>query len=205
MAFVIVIGRQYGSGGRRLGRRLAQLLEVPYYDKNLLSEAAASLGFSKNIFDKADEKRPSFLRSLLPLNYGASSAAVATEPLSGENLYKIQCEVIRKLCENGSCVIVGRTADHVMRDHPGLTSIFIHAPLEKRAKDIVNRGDASTLREAAALARKHDKNREEYYNYYTNRNWGHADNYDITLDSSKFDLEDFARLLADKIKREYST
>lgn len=197
--FVIVIGRQYGGGGRKLGKALAEHLEVPYYDKELLAKAAEALGYSEKIFDKADEKKPSFLRSLLSFNYGATTALYNNFSLSNENIYRLQSEVIKSICEKSSCVIVGRTADYVMRDHPGLISIFVHSPEEVRARRIVERGEASSRHEAIEMAHKKDSDRESYYNYFTNRKWGKADNYDLTVDSSKFSLENIVKLIADHI------
>lgn len=187
--FIIVIGRQYGAGGRKLGKRLAETLNVPYYDKELLSEAADALGFSKELFLKADEKKPSILRSFLSFNYGSPSASFSSYTLTDDNLYRAQSDVIKSICEKGSCVIVGRTADYVMRDHPGLVSIFVHAPEEHRAKAILERGEAKSMEEALEKARKFDRSRESYYNYFTNRHWGHADNYDLTFNSSRLSTE----------------
>lgn len=187
--FIIVIGRQYGAGGRKLGKRLAETLNVPYYDKELLSEAADALGFSKELFLKADEKKPSILRSFLSFNYGSPSASFSSYTLSDDNLYRAQSDVIKSICEKGSCVIVGRTADYVMRDHPGLLSIFVHAPEEHRAKAILERGEAKSMEEALEKAHKFDRSRESYYNYFTNRHWGRADNYDLTFNSSRLSTE----------------
>ncbi len=187
--FIIVIGRQYGAGGRKLGKRLAETLNVPYYDKELLSEAADALGFSKELFLKADEKKPSILRSFLSFNYGSPSASFSSYTLSDDNLYRAQSDVIKSICEKGSCVIVGRTADYVMRDHPGLLSIFVHAPEEHRAKAILERGEAKSMEEALEKARKFDRSRESYYNYFTNQHWGRADNYDLTFNSSRLSTE----------------
>lgn len=187
--FIIVIGRQYGAGGRKLGKRLAETLNVPYYDKELLSEAADALGFSKELFLKADEKKPSILRSFLSFNYGSPSASFSSYTLSDDNLYRAQSDVIKSICEKGSCVIVGRTTDYVMRDHPGLLSIFVHAPEEHRAKAILERGEAKSMEEALDKARKFDRSRESYYNYFTNRHWGRADNYDLTFNSSRLSTE----------------
>lgn len=193
-SFVIVIGRQFGCGGRKIGKKIAEELGVPYYDKTLLSEAAKHMGFNTDIFDRADERRPSFLRTLMTFSYTPVDATLSTS-MNEESLYQAQSEVIRQLCERGSCVIVGRTADYVMRDHPGLISLFIHAPLPHRVKEIIGRGDASDETRAADMANKYDRCRQSYYNYYTNRRWGTADNYDLCFDSSKFDTDALVSLL----------
>ncbi|MCM1370077.1 MAG: cytidylate kinase-like family protein [Candidatus Amulumruptor caecigallinarius] len=185
--FVIVVGRQYGSGGRRIGKMLADALSVSYYDKTLLSEAARSLGYSSDIFERADEKRPSVLRSLLSFSYGATNSGYGDSAMSDENLYAFQSKVIKDICSRESCVIVGRTADYVMRHHPRIISIFIHAPLEARTNHVLKREkEVDSADKAVALIKKMDRSREAYYNYYTNRNWGHCSNYHFSFDSTKF-------------------
>lgn len=193
--FVLVIGRQYGAGGRSLGKKLAETFGVPYYDKELLSEAAESMGFNSEIFTQKDEKRPSFLRSILSFNYGSLNDSIQSETLSSENIYKFQSDVIRSIAEKGSCVIVGRTADYILRDHKNLLSIFINAPIEHRAKLIHERGDAESIEKAIEKAKKSDKSRESYYNYFTNQHWGRADNYHLTFDSSKISTEAIINLI----------
>lgn len=184
--FLIVIGREYGSGGRRLGKMLAHELGVSYYDKELLSKAASRLGYHPSIFAAKDEKRPSFLRSILSFNLGAPTANISETPMSDEKIYESQSRVIRDICARESCVIVGRTADYVMRDHPRMISLFIHAPLEHRAAAIMRRGETDNERDASGIARRRDHDRKAYYNYYTNREtWGNANNYTLTFDSSR--------------------
>lgn len=191
---IIVIGRQFGSGGRKIGRLIAEKMAIPYYDKELLSHAASRLGFSPDIFAAADERRPSTFHTLLQGMYGIADNFHATS-ISGEKLYEQQSKVIREICAKGPCVIVGRTADYVLRDHPGIVSVFLHAPREWRAGKIVSRGDCKSLEDAVALASKYDRNRHDYYNYYTGRRWGHADNYHLSLDASLLSEEDAAAII----------
>lgn len=184
--FLIVIGREYGSGGRRIGRRLAEELGVSFYDKTLLSEAASRLGYSPEIFANKDEKRPSLIRSILSFTYGAPTANIDGTPMSDEKLYEYQSRVIKDICRRESCVIVGRTADYIMRDHPGLVSLFIHAPLSHRARVVIERGETDRDNKAREIAQMHDRSRQEFYNYYTNSDsWGKANNYDLTVDTSR--------------------
>lgn len=195
--FVIVVGREYGSGGRRIARMLAEKLGVSYYDRTLLSEAATRMGYSPEIFERKDEKRPSLIRSILSFTYGAPTASIDSAPMSDEKIYEYQSRVIRDICERESCVIVGRTADYVMRDHPRLLSIFIHSPLEKRVEAIIRRGETSDRERASEIARHHDSCRQSFYNYYTNRDsWGKASNYHLSFDSTL--LDDFSILKAVK-------
>lgn len=192
---LVVIGREFGSGGRAVGKLVANRLGISYYDKELLSEAAVRLGISNKIFADADEKKPSMFRSLLQGLYGVPDH-FSTGAMSGEGVYQSQSHAIREICAKDSCVIVGRTADYVMRDHPGLISVFLHAPLEFRAKNILLRGDASSLTEAMEVARKSDRNRADYYNYFTGRdNWGKAANYHLSIDASLISEEKAADLI----------
>lgn len=199
--FVITIGRQFGCGARDIGHRIAETIGMEYYDKTLLSQAAAHMGFHKSIFDSADERRPSWLRSLLQLNYGSSSSMCDLPVLGPEGVYRMQSEVIKRLPETSDCLIVGRTADYLLRDHPGLISIFLHAPLEARIPNIIARGDAKGESEAAELARKYDRNRESYYSYYTNRKWGAAENYHLSIDTSVFSPDEITDIVTAHLMR----
>lgn len=180
---IVVVGRQFGSGGRKIGRRLAEDFGLSYYDKEVLSEAAKRLGFSQEIFAKYDEKRPSALRSLLSNAFGVQDSFHQT-PLSNEAIYAAQSKVINELADEGGCVFVGRSADYILRHHPNLVSIFLHSPIEHRANVLKRRGEVESEERGMEIARKLDRNREEFYNYYTGRRWGHADNYHLTLDTS---------------------
>lgn len=196
--FIIVIGRQFGCGGREIGKRIAEAFNVPYYDKTLLSKAAEEFGLDSAIFDHVDERRPSFLRNFLGLHDGTSLPSGAGS-LSHEGLYSAQANVIRSICAKGSCVIVGRTADHIMRHHPGLVSLFIQAPIEHRVKNIIARGDATDEAQATALAQEFDHKRESYYKYFTSRPWGTAGNYHLCFDASRFDTDAIIDLLRNTI------
>lgn len=197
--FLIVIGRQYGSGGRRIAKMLAEELGIICYDKNLLNKEAESMSYSSRMFTEKDERRPSLIRSILSLNYGAQS--MAEIPFSDENVYSFQSNVIRRICERESCVMVGRTADYVMREHPRMVSLFIHAPLDQRVKMVLNREKIVDEKEAVDVINRHDKNRMSYYNYYTNSDgWGRAENYDLTLDSSRISDAAILAIVKDILK-----
>ncbi len=192
---IIVIGRQYGGGGRKVGKNLAKLLGIPYYDKEIINQVSERYGYHPDILDMADEKKPSPFRSMLLGKYGVMDIYAAS-PLSREALYAAQTDVIRQICREGDCVIVGRTADYIMRDHPGLTSVFIHAPIEWRATNIIARKEAETQSEAISKLRKADNEREGYYNYFTGKRWGVADNYHLSIDSSLIDSNAIAHMIA---------
>ena len=200
--FVIVIGREFGSGGRTIGKLLASRLGIDYYDTELLKKAAESEGVNPEIFKDHDEKKPSVLKVLLQGAYGIADN-FHTVPFSGVSMYNSQCKVIKDLCKKGSCVIVGRSADRILRDHPKMISVFLHSPLEVRARRIVERGEASSLDEACEIARQHDRRRESYYNFYTGeKNWGVASNYHLSLDTSKFDNDTIVEIILSLLKNQ---
>lgn len=198
--FVIVIGRQFGSGGREIGRRIAEKLGIPYFDKNLLAEAAKAFGFDKDVLADADEKRPSFIRTFLGSSYGNTSDFGCWGSLSPDALYDVQSQVIGRICHAGPCVIVGRTADYIARELTNLFSVFIHSPEAHRARRIVMRNDAADEAEAIRIAKKADSKRESYYNYYTGRRWGAASNYHLSLDASMLSMEETVDLIISFLK-----
>ena len=200
---IIVIGRQFGSGGRSIGRNLARRLGYKYYDTELLKNVARRYGFSEGIFRSHEEKRPSVLRSMLQGTFGIADNFHEVS-ISSERLYAEQSKVIREIASEGGCVIVGRTADYILRDFPNMTSIFLHAPVEYRCSHIVDRGEAINYSQAIEMAKKRDKARENYYNYFTGTNlWGKASNYDLCLDSSCIDEEAIVNIIISYIKDKF--
>lgn len=199
--YVITIGRQYGSGGREIGRMLADALGIKYYDKELLTEAAKSSRVNQELFEAADERTPSFFSNLWSFNLGFNSGAylLGNTPLSDDSIYAAQCNVMKELAERSSCVIVGRSADYVLRNHPRLISIFIHASIEAKVRRIMGRNDCKTENEAKALAAKKDKLRSSYYNFYTDKTWGDAASYDLSIDSSKLTSQQVCKIIIDYV------
>ena len=191
---IIVIGRSFGSGGRRIGLEIARRLGIPFYDRELLKRASSEFGYSPEIFARADEKRPSLLKRIVSQSYGIAES-YQPDTISIESLYEIQSRVIRGVAERSDCVIVGRTADYILRNNPKLISIFIHSPAERRACNIVARGEAPNLEKAEELVRKIDKERESYYNFFTGRNWGVASNYHLSLDSSSLNADTIVEIV----------
>lgn len=189
--YYIVIGRQFGSGGKELGKLLETKLGIPCYDKTLISASAERFGFRSDILALADEKRPSLLRSFFSCNPGgpADASSVAVDK---HTIYKIQSQIINQLADEGSCIFVGRTADHILRDRENLLSIFLHAHPDTRAKRICDRNDASDLKTAKELLAKKDRERQAFYQYYTGRKWGDAGNYHLTADASVLPTEKIA-------------
>jgi cytidylate kinase len=198
--FVITIGRQIGSGGLATARMLSEQLGVPMYDKNLLIEVSKESGLACEFFEKQDEKaakRPLGrflgLRSTMQGNDGFS----AFNAISDEQLFKIQSEVMQSIAEKESCIIVGRCADYVLRDHPRRLSVFISASMEDRVARIVSEQGVSEA-EACRLIERGDRKRAEYYNYYTFKQWGDCSSYHLCLNSSKLgSIENVVKVILD--------
>ncbi len=202
---VIAIGRQFGSGGRELGRRIADRLGIKYYDKELLIEAARKAGMSSEFFERSDEKFPSFLSGIFSfaLGYNSMSLYAGSSSISDESIYRAQSDFIKSLGSNESCVIVGRTADYVLRDHPRLVSVFVHAPMEQCVERIMRRGDYESVDKARNHAAKINRLRSEYYNFYTDKTWGAASSYDMTVDTSLLSMDDIADIIITYLSKRF--
>ena len=201
--FVITIGSQFGRGGRELGSKLAKELGIAYYDKELLEEAAKQAGISEDIIERSDERFPSFFNAFIPVSIGYNPAASylsSSSTISADNLYKAQSDVIETIAQRHSCVIVGRSADYVLRNHPRLVSIFIHANMDDCIDRIMGRGDCKTREEARAKAEKTNKLRASYYNFYTDKTWGNAASYDLTINSSTMSMDKIVKIVADFVR-----
>jgi len=178
---ILTIGRQYGSGGREIGQKLASAFGINYYDKELMAEAAKSSGLSREFFEKADEKVASSLAYAYSVGFPYMGLFTPyADVLSNDGLFKFQSEAIRKIADKGSCVMVGRCADYILRDYPKCYSVFIHNTKENRIKRIMD-AQHVTEEQAKELMIKTDKSRAAYYNYYTNKAWGVAASYDLSI------------------------
>jgi len=205
--YVITIGRSFGSGGRALGRMLAERLGIDFYDKELLYRAAEKAGLNPEYIERNDERAPRFISGLIPFAAGYYPMSWFTDPasISSDNIYKAQCELIRELAAGRPCVIVGRSADYVLRDYPNLVSIFVHAPVDECVRRIVGRGECTDIEAARTMAERTNRLRANYYNFYTDRQWGHAATYDLTFDSSKLPLRDIADLVIAYLRRRFAS
>ncbi len=182
---VITIARQFGSGGREIGEKLAGKLGIPFYDKALIHLAAKESGIDEDLFDFADEKSFHNFWNASPGSAGfyGNRISLFNEMPMNDRLFLIQSNIIRKLAENGSCVIVGRCADYILRDDSHTVSVFIHSTEQDRQERLVhNYGIAEKDAKDAMI--KTDKKRAAYYNYYSGGKWGRADNYDLSINSS---------------------
>ena len=201
---IITIGRQFGSGGRAIGKLLAEKLKISYYDRELITLAAKESGLCAEVFEQADEKTSRGLA--YAFSTGFSLMGIYTpyqDILSNERLFQLQSDTIRNLADKESCVLVGRCADYILRDNPDCLSFFIHCKdEEQRINNIIERQQI-TEDKARELITKSDKSRAAYYNYYTNKIWGHASSYNFSIDSSVLGIEgsvDFISNLVERIK-----
>lgn len=178
---IITISREFGSGGRTIGKKVAEELGIPCYDSELIHKIALESGFDENYIKDAGEYAPG----------GFFSAAFSNRtfgPTNEDYLWQIQYKIITELAEKESCVIVGRCADYILRDKADCLKVFIHASMDYRAKRIVEvYGDRETS--PVQRLKEKDKRRAAYHRFYTDMKWGHAQNYHITLDSGVLGID----------------
>lgn len=187
---IITIGRQYGSAGREIGRKLAEQLGIKLYDKEMLDRAAKESGICQELFETHDEKPTnSFLYSLVMDTYsmGYSSGTYNDMPLN-HKVFLAQFDAIKKIADEGPCILVGRCADYALESYDNVMSVFIHADLDARIRRIARIYDLTDAK-AKELILKTDKKRASYYNYYTNKKWGEAAGYNFSLCSSELGID----------------
>ena len=195
----VTISREYGSGGRIIGKLLAEKLGVPFYDKEIIDMAVEESGYSREIIEGAELKaKSSFaysLASALSLNEGAAGSALSVN----DKLFLAQFQVIKEIGDTGTGVIVGRCADYVLREMPGVTNIFIYAEYEDRVKRAVEKygDDPSKVKEIIST---YDKARQNYYNYHTGQKWGEYTNYNLAINSSYISEEEAANLIVSYVE-----
>lgn len=194
---IVTIGRQFGSGGRIVGKKLAEQLGIAYYDKELINLASRESGICGEFFEKADEKTSGSLFKSWTMGFSMNSAIFQNNDyLSNESLFQIQSDVIRKVASQGSCVLVGRCADYILRDNPDCVSVFVSASWQDRIRRAMEYDGKLTEKDAVECLKKADKSRASYYNYYTDKVWGAAESYDLCINSSLFGIDrtiDFVR------------
>jgi len=183
---IITIGRECGSGGRHIGKQLAEELGIKYYDKELLTEAAKKSGLCRELFETHDEKpTSSFLYALVMDTYsmGYSNSGYMDMPLN-HKIFLAQFDTIKQIASEESCVIIGRCADYALAEYPNVISVFITADDDVKIKTLMDRHQISESK-AKDLMMKTDKKRASYYNYYSNKRWGDSKSYDLCINSSK--------------------
>ena len=198
---IITIGREFGSYGLEIGKKVAEALDLKLYDKDMLKRAAKESGLCEELFETHDEKPTnSFLYSLVMDTYslGYSTSGYADMPLN-HKVFLAQFDTIKKIAAEGPCVIVGRCADYALEDFDNVVSIFIHADLDKRISRI-SKLENMTPSKAKDMIVKNDKKRASYYNYYTNKEWGEAKSYDLCLNSSKLGVDGTVKAILEFVR-----
>ena len=187
MKTIITIGRQFGSGGKELGIRVAKELGIPFYDKELLQHAAEKSGLCQKIFENFDERPKSLLYSIAMDSYMFALPGTGAGDSLEQQVYLATFDTIRQIAAQGPCVMIGRCADYALADNPDHLSLFIHAPMDVRIQRVAKRQSISP-EEARKLIIKTDKRRASYYEYYSSQKWGAVGSYDFCLDSSYLGL-----------------
>ena len=200
---LITIARQFGSGGREIGERVAKILGIPLIDKELIKDAAASGELSEEIIKSSDESAANSLLYTLAMGSNVLGTTIHfgyKMPIN-DKLFILQSEAIKNYAANGSCVIIGRCADYVLRDEPSLFRIFIYGDLDHRQERVKERHPELKSSQVIDVINKTDKRRASYYNFYTGNKWGKYDNYDMAINSSTFGIEETAELIAASVKK----
>lgn len=198
---IITIGRQYGSGGREIGRKVAEALDIPFYDKELIAYAAKQSGINEDLFYQNDETQPgSFIYSLVMGTYPLVEGNTIYPNLPmNHKVFLAQFEAIKEIAKKGPCVIVGRCADYVLQEHKNVINIFISADIEFRKKRIAEM-DNINEKKLEDYIKKVDKKRSNHYKYYTNKKWGDVTNYDLCINSSSLGIDKTVEFILDYVK-----
>ena len=194
---IITISRQFGSGGRTVGRQVAEKLGIPFYDKELVEQISLESGFAPKFVEEHGEHAPG--KTMLSYAFAPQGMPGVMNGMStADFLWHIQCSTILQLAEAGPCVIVGRNADYILKDREDAFHAYIHADDAFRADRIVRLYGESEKSPESRLAEK-DKRRKLNYQHYTGRTWGDAANYDICINTSKVDIEKAAQIIVDLV------
>lgn len=189
----IAIGRQYGSGGRNIGKKVAEKLNIPIYDSELITLASQKSGISANFIETLDEKGvASFFHSLISSPMGVVIPNYYNLT-TNDQLFFLQSDIIKELAKKGDCIFVGRCADYIL-DGQDILNVFIHAPIEYR-KEVIGKRYNVSQEEALSRVQKIDKKRKAYYNHYTSKKWGEVNSYHLSIDSSKIENDSIVDII----------
>ena len=196
---IITISRAFGSGGRTIGKEVAKRLNIPYYDKELVDKVAEESGFHADFIEEAGEYAPVTSSFLFNIAVSPNPTALMGTMSMADQLFICQTNVIRRLADEGPCVIIGRCADYILRDREDCLHVFIHSDMEHRAERIVRLYGETKQSPQKRLTDK-DTKRKVYYRHYTNRNWGEAQNYHLSLNSGLIGVDKCADIIVDVAK-----
>ncbi len=194
---IITITRQFGSGGHDIGEALANRLGIPFYDKELISLAAKESGICPEVFEAVDEKATNSLLYSLSVglyNYNSGFSSAINEMPVNDRLYILQHRIIKELADKENFVVVGRCADYILKEKSNVVKVFVYADLEKRVNRAIERNDIEIDRAKQAVI-KADKNRANYYSFYSGKKWGQPENYDLCINSTNISTEQAVDLI----------
>ena len=201
MNTIITIGRQFGSAGREIGEKLAAHFGIPCFDKELLTRAAKESGFCEEMIQNHDERPTnSFLYNLVmdTYSFGYNASSFVDMPIS-HKVFLAQFDTVKKIADEGACVIVGRCADYALSEYKNVINLFIYGDEECRVKRIMEKYSL-TADKAREMINKKDKQRQSYYNYYSSTKWGRADSYDLCINSSVLGVDGTVKLIIQYIE-----
>lgn len=198
MKKIITVSREFGSGGRSIGKLVAENLGYDYYDSELVERVAQETGFSADYIADAGEYAPG--RSMLSYAFSSGTPHTGASMNATDYLWATQCRIINELADKGNCVIVGRCADYILRQREDCLNVFIHADKDYKAKRIVELYGVTDKSPEKRLNEK-DGKRKVNYKYFTGREWGIPENYHICLNSAYFGAEICAEIIADLAKK----
>ncbi len=190
---IITISRQYGSGGRFVGKKLAEKLGIPFYDNELISMAAKKSGFAESLFENAEKNTTYSLLYSLSV-FGTGAGGMYGLPLS-DKVFLIQSDIIKQVADQGPCVIVGRCADYVLRERENVIHFFLYSEMEHRIERAMKYYGLDEKKAKEAIE-KTDKKRAAFYNYYTGERWGDVKNYHLSLDTDSVGIDSCVDILA---------
>ena len=195
-SLIITIGRQFGSGGHEIGEKLAKKLGIKFYDKELIKLIAKQSGLCEKVLESYDEKPTNSLLYSIVMDIYPS--VMYTGPTIDQQIYQANYDTIRRLADGEPCVIVGRCADYILRDHPELVSVFVHANSDFRAARIAEEYKLPDAKVRDLLV-KTDKKRANYYNFQSEKQWGVASSYNLCIESSEVGIDGAVDLIMDYI------
>ena len=199
---IITIARQYGSGGREIGETVAKLLNIPLYDKQLITDAAAKGNLNEEVLRRTDESAANSLLYTLAMgsNVVGTTMHFGYKMPINDKLFILQSEVIKEYAAKESCVIIGRCSDYVLRDFDNVFRLFIYGDLEHRKARVAERHPELKSSQIIDVINKTDRRRASYYNFYTGNKWGKYDNYDMAINSSTLGIQRTAELIASCVR-----
>lgn len=199
---IITISRQFGSGGRDIGKKLADALGIKYYDRELIEMAAKESGFDKEMFEDTTANTSRLFRFINTFGYSLGAPlSVMNDITMSDQIFLIQSRVVEQAADSGPCVIVGRCADYVLDNRDDVLKVFIAGDMNDRKKRAIQYYEVDE-RDVEASIRKIDRNRKGYYDYYTDKKWGAAESYDVCLNTSVFGIDGCVAILKQLLEQE---